>query len=133
MGTQTIGYDKINQLTNDSRVTFDVYQIEAEKAANNKIKVEVNGDKLITDVDPVEINGRVLVPMRAIFECYNAEIVWDEATSTATATRRSWTRCWPARWAAKSAPRPKKAPSRPICRSSWAACMPFAAGPCSCT
>ena len=84
-------YNKINQITNDTRVTFDVYQKEAEKEENSKIKVEINGDKLITDVDPVEISGRVLVPMRAIFEYYNAEINWDEATATATATRKGRT------------------------------------------
>lgn len=80
-------YDKIHQLTNDSIVSFDVYQNENAKAVADKITVKVNGRNLRTDVDPIEISGRVLVPMRAIFESFEAEVNWDEATATATATK----------------------------------------------
>jgi hypothetical protein len=36
---------------------------------------------------PVEINGRTLVPLRAIFEALGAKVEWDEATQTVTATK----------------------------------------------
>lgn len=36
---------------------------------------------------PVIVEGRTLVPLRAIFEAMGAEVSWDDATSTVTATR----------------------------------------------
>ena len=80
-------YDKIHQTLNDDIITFDVYQKPFEDIRPDNITVKVNGSMLEADVDPVEINGRVLVPMRAIFETYGASVEWDEATATATATK----------------------------------------------
>ena len=48
-------------------------------------RVQLNGQKLKFDVPPIIENGRVLVPMRAIFETFGAEIDWDGETSTVTA------------------------------------------------
>ena len=80
-------YDKVNQLTNDTRLTFDVYQEPFENQSPAVISVKIGENLLQTDVDPVEINGRVLVPMRAIFEAFEADVSWDEATKTATTIR----------------------------------------------
>ena len=48
------------------------------------IKILVDGEKLICDQPPVIINGRTLVPMRAIFEKLGATVSWDGETSTAS-------------------------------------------------
>ena len=50
------------------------------------ITVLLKGNKLAFDQPPLIENGRVLVPMRRIFEAFGAEVDWDPATTTATAT-----------------------------------------------
>lgn len=40
-------------------------------------KVMLNGKHLLFDQPPINVNSRVLVPMRAIFEALDAEVRWD--------------------------------------------------------
>lgn len=84
--------DKTRMLTNDTRVTYDEYEKTVTEANKDKITILVDNKVLISDVEPYETNGRVLVPMRAIFEELNADVSWDEATATATATSYNKTR-----------------------------------------
>ncbi len=49
---------------------------------DSKVYVTINGVYLASDVAPIMENGRVLVPMRAIFEALGAEVVWNAGTST---------------------------------------------------
>lgn len=56
-------------------------------AAENDILVTVDGTTLAFDQPPVIIEGRTLVPMRAIFEKLGAEVEWDDSTKTATGTK----------------------------------------------
>lgn len=51
-------------------------------SAQNEISVELNARKMAFDVAPVNINGRVLVPLRTIFEAIGAEVSWNEETKT---------------------------------------------------
>lgn len=46
-------------------------------------KVRINGSRLFFDQAPVNREGRILVPLRAIFEALGAQVTWDPATSTA--------------------------------------------------
>lgn len=46
-----------------------------------------NNEKIYFDQIPVIENGRTLVPLRAIFETFGAEVTWDGATSTVTAVK----------------------------------------------
>lgn len=48
-------------------------------ASEDEVEYSVvfNGQKLVFDQDPVNVNDRVLVPMRGIFEAYGAEVDWD--------------------------------------------------------
>ena len=55
---------------------------ESINVAFNKIKVTVNG-KPVT-ADNVLINGRTYVPLRAISEILNKDVVWNGETSTAS-------------------------------------------------
>ena len=51
------------------------------------VKVEINGEPLKLERDPIMESDRVLVPMRAIFEALGAEVSWDNETNTASAVR----------------------------------------------
>ncbi len=49
---------------------------------SDEIKVYVNGERIKSDVPPVIIEGRTMVPIRAIFEALGAEVQWDNDTKT---------------------------------------------------
>lgn len=51
------------------------------------VRVELNGRMMSFDVDPAEIDGRVLVPVRAILEALDVEVGWEEATRTVIARK----------------------------------------------
>lgn len=55
--------------------------------ATGTISVLVDGKTLSMDSPPVQENGRVLVPLRAIFEAIGASVGWDQKTSTITAKK----------------------------------------------
>ena len=46
----------------------------------------LSGSRLISDVPPVEMNGRTLVPLRAVSETLGAQILWDSNSKVVTAT-----------------------------------------------
>ncbi len=60
-------------------------------AGPGQITVLVDGTVLALDVPPVQIEGRVLVPLRGIFERLGATVVFDPTTQTVTAARESIT------------------------------------------
>ncbi len=60
-------------------------------AEENEITVTVDCEKVVFDQHPIILEGRTLVPMRAIFEKLGAEVSWDDATKTATAVREDIT------------------------------------------
>ncbi|NLX01628.1 MAG: copper amine oxidase N-terminal domain-containing protein [Syntrophomonadaceae bacterium] len=49
----------------------------AAMASSSFIQVKINGEELKTDISPAIVDGRVIVPMRAIFEALGADLVWD--------------------------------------------------------
>ena len=53
--------------------------------ASNDVSVYIDGNKVEFDVEPIVVDGRTLVPMRAIFEKLGAIVYWDNSTSTAIA------------------------------------------------
>lgn len=62
---------------------FAVPVFAAEPAAS----VVIDGKAVTFEVAPVNDNGRLLVPLRAIFEQLGAKVDWDQATQTATAVK----------------------------------------------
>ncbi len=59
--------------------------------ANQEIRVSVDEEYITFDVPPVIINGRTLVPLRAIFEELGVTTVWHSSTRTVTAKKDSIT------------------------------------------
>ncbi|MBR5816594.1 MAG: copper amine oxidase N-terminal domain-containing protein, partial [Anaerotignum sp.] len=51
------------------------------------IDVRIDNTSLTMDVPASSINGRTMVPMRAIFEALGADITWDASTKGITATK----------------------------------------------
>ncbi|MDR7567811.1 MAG: copper amine oxidase N-terminal domain-containing protein [Armatimonadota bacterium] len=52
------------------------------QAGASEIRVVVNGERLAVEVPPVEMEGRVLVPIREVFARLGAEVGFEEATRT---------------------------------------------------
>lgn len=52
----------------------------------NQIRVIIDGKLIDFDVQPQIINGRTMVPLRAIFEALDTTVNWDNATQTVTAS-----------------------------------------------
>lgn len=51
------------------------------------IKIMIDGQQQLFDVQPVIQNGRTLAPMRGIFEAMGASLTWDEETKTVKAEK----------------------------------------------
>lgn len=81
------GYDYVGADCYTSISSGYGWGISDWKACYLAPKVIVNGKRVDFDVQPQIINGRVMVPLRAIFETLGAEVSWDNATSTVTATK----------------------------------------------
>jgi thiosulfate/3-mercaptopyruvate sulfurtransferase len=56
-------------------------------AAMPAIRIVIDGKPMAPEVAPVKRDGRVLVPFRALFEAFDAEVGWHEATRTVTGRR----------------------------------------------
>lgn len=59
--------------------------------AAEDIRVVINGKEQNYDVMPVIVDGRTLVPMRAIFESLGAKVGWIDHSKTVTGTRNNKT------------------------------------------
>ena len=59
--------------------------------ADSDIAVKLNGQILSFDVPPQLVNGRTMVPMRAIFENLGATVNWEQATQTVTSIKGTTT------------------------------------------
>lgn len=58
-------------------VVFPMMFQSSVKAAT-PISIIIDGVRLSTDQAPVMVNGRTMVPLRAIFEAFNATIKWNQ-------------------------------------------------------
>ncbi len=55
------------------------------------IGILLDGTPLILEVSPILMEGRTMVPLRAIFEALGAEVSWDPTTETVIGSKRSTT------------------------------------------
>ncbi len=61
------------------------------RAEDPRIAVFLDGSEIPFDVPPRIMNGRTMVPLRAIFERLGATVSWDQETRTATAVKGALT------------------------------------------
>lgn len=54
-------------------------------AQGEDVRLIKDGEELVLERPPIIVNSRTLVPMRAIFESYDADVLWDEGTEIVTA------------------------------------------------
>ncbi len=59
----------------------------APAGAADEIKVFLENEEISFDVPPQLINGRTMVPLRAIFEALDASVEWEQSTKTIKAHR----------------------------------------------
>ena len=67
---------------------FSALYISAS-AQSGEIDVYLDGEKIEFDVSPQIINGRTMVPIRAIFEKMGANVNWNNETRTATCVKEN--------------------------------------------
>lgn len=72
-----------------SGVPDEMYLIRLKKPALTTVYLD--GKKIGFDQTPVIEDGRTLVPLRAIFEAFGAEVGWGGATQTVSATKGNTT------------------------------------------
>jgi hypothetical protein len=60
-------------------------------AQSGEIKVDLDGAPFTTSVPPLQMSGRVLLPLRDIFEPLGATVQWNAATQSITATKDAMT------------------------------------------
>lgn len=65
---------------------FSVTGVCVNAATESNIDVVYHGKSIVFDAEPYYLNGRIMVPVRAIFEAIGAKVDWDDETQTATAT-----------------------------------------------
>lgn len=61
-----------------------VFAVSHAGATEKALGVEVNGQKLVTDVPPVIVKGRMLLPLRTVGKALGAQVTWDAANRKAT-------------------------------------------------
>jgi len=59
--------------------------------AANETTIYINGSRLITDQAPITTGGRIMLPLRAIFEALQAGVDYDAPTKTITAVKSGTT------------------------------------------
>ncbi|RIX52060.1 copper amine oxidase N-terminal domain-containing protein [Paenibacillus nanensis] len=63
-------------------ILFPYGSIAAANGKNIEISATIDGRPIYFDVAPQKIDGRVMVPLRAIFESMGAEVEWEGSTET---------------------------------------------------
>lgn len=81
----------VTLLTVIALMTSLSWQPQAHAAAASPIRIYMNGIKLAADQAPIEKEGRVLLPLRAIFEALDATVDWNAKTGVITAKKGSTT------------------------------------------
>lgn len=66
----------------DGTKTLDLAEIYREIEKENEIKVTLNGEEIEFDQPPVSVDGRTLVPIRAVMEKMGGTVNWNSETST---------------------------------------------------
>lgn len=68
-----------------------IFELFAAAVCGEEISVEIDGAVLEADASPQIVEGRTMVPVRAIFEGVGAEVLWDGETKTVTGSKNGLT------------------------------------------
>lgn len=80
----------INSTVNNAHWTGSSTIAEVYPELDSSIKVLINNKKItFSDVEPINKNSHVLIPLRAVMENMGAEVQWDDKTRTVTIKRNS--------------------------------------------
>lgn len=83
VSNQTAAYQAVKL----SSVSADGFSpLNMDNLDRSKINIVLNGKQLEFDVQPIMDSGRILVPVRSIFEAVGMTIKWDVNTQTITAS-----------------------------------------------
>lgn len=77
-------YEQAAALNPNDPDIFAKLSVAYQKVGIEGVKVFVNGSKPQFDVQPQIVDGRTLVPFRALAESLGAQVAWDEATRQVT-------------------------------------------------
>jgi len=55
-----------------------IVSLSAVAFAGSSIKIFYNGEEIRSDVSPINISGRILIPVRAVAEAMGAKVEWDK-------------------------------------------------------
>lgn len=72
-------------------VMFTLVSTSVSANSQQAISVVVDGYEVEFDVEPTIINGRTMVPLRAIFEAFGATVEWNQSTKTVTSNKTETT------------------------------------------
>jgi hypothetical protein len=68
------------------RTAIGIFALASAFAAADTVQVTVNGNPInFPDSQPQMVNGRVLVPLRGVFEALGATVIWDESSQSISA------------------------------------------------
>lgn len=67
-----VSYDRLLKKQNH------IYRMGDIGGKDYRIKVVVNGEYLSFDVEPIMVNSRILIPMRATFQALGAQVDWND-------------------------------------------------------
>ncbi len=83
---ELIEEEPIEEESTDTTITFVPEPTPEPTIIKQDIPIWIDGELMVSDVLPVNIDDRVLVPFRSIFEMLNCEVMWDDKLKTVFAT-----------------------------------------------
>ena len=78
-------YDELSDYDDEPSIYYEEEYAYADDdyPSDDGITVYIDNKKVSFDVEPMIINDRTMVPMRAIFEALGADVTWNDASKTA--------------------------------------------------
>ena len=79
--------ERIESLSGNNALALATYRHALVLVGTPPITINIDGRQLYTDVPPTIIEGRTMVPLRAIFEALDTDVGFDADTRTITGTK----------------------------------------------
>lgn len=82
-------YEATNKINEEVAQTKE--NPKSEEEPTNTICIIIQGKEMTTDLSPKLINNRVMIPVRPVFEYFDAKIDWNSGTNTITINKSNIT------------------------------------------